>query len=185
MTDGQFYHLLKGYKGYYATAAQPAQLASLYIRFLQAHGACISQAVGYAWDTITIVPSSGNRAGPHPLEQVATWTASLLGQQYASLLEKGQTTIGHNKADDQGYQTTGNVNGRNLLLIDDTFTSGARVQSAASALQLARARVIAAVVAGRVITPGGSQESQALWDEAGKTLFSFDTCCLEGNTWFS
>jgi hypothetical protein len=38
-----------------------------------------------------------------------------------------------------------------MLLVDDTMTTGAKLQSAASALNLGGARVVAAVVLGRVI----------------------------------
>jgi hypothetical protein len=49
-----------------------------------------------------------------------------------------------------------------ILLIDDTFTSGARLQSAASALALAGATVVAAFTLGRFIRPDYNVESQEL-----------------------
>ncbi len=79
-------------------------------------------------------------------------------------------------ASDEGYRVTQSVCGKSILLIDDTFTTGARLQSAASALQLAGADVVAAVVIGRVINP---EFSGALWERVSKMPFSFETCCLE------
>lgn len=104
--------------------------------------------------------------------------------RYKGLLKKGTAPITHNKADNEGYETTEDVTGKRVLLMDDTFTSGARVQSAASALALGGATVVAAVVAARFINPDFNEESRELWDNAGEEPFSFDTCCLEGNAWF-
>jgi orotate phosphoribosyltransferase len=56
-------------------------------------------------------------------------------------------------------------------VVDDTMTTGARVHSAASALQPAGAHVVAAVVVGRVITPDFNEESRRLWDAAGDQRF--------------
>jgi hypothetical protein len=67
-----------------------------------------------------------------------------------------------------------------VLLVDDTFTSGARLQSAASALALGGATVVAGVVVGRFCNPGFNDATQQLWDDASERRFSFDTCCLEG-----
>jgi orotate phosphoribosyltransferase len=71
------------------------------------------------------------------------------------------------------------VRGSRVLLLDDTYTSGAAVQSAASALQMAGAHVVAAVVVGRYVKPDFSDDTRALWDEVMSTAFTFDSCCLE------
>ena len=66
-----------------------------------------------------------------------------------------------------------------MILVDDTFTSGARIQSAASALALAGANVVAAVTIGRVINPRFNDATAELWADARGTRFDFDVCCLE------
>jgi predicted amidophosphoribosyltransferase len=180
-TDSQFYTTLMGYKGKYATASQGhqrLQMAALYTRFLTEHRECLVEAAGTDWNTITIVPSSGERPGPHPLETVLRSTASL-APEYRALLRKGPTAVTHNHADDNGYETTEDVSGRRVLLVDDTFTSGGRVQSAASRLRLDGATVVGVVVAGRIINPDFNDVSRELWDTAGAEAFSFDVCCLE------
>jgi hypothetical protein len=177
--EGQFYYLLKSYKGYYSTQAQRIQLGSVLARFLGNHAACI-RGQHAAWNTITIVPSSGEREGPHPLEDVARGVAKLLSQQYELLLRKREQ-LRHNAASDAGYEPIVEVTDRRVLLLDDTFTTGARVQSAASALQLAGARVVAAVIGGRLINLNPAYpQYQALWDRAGAEAFDFRTCCLCG-----
>jgi len=78
---------------------------------------------------------------------------------------------------------TANVRDRQVLLIDDTFTSGAGVQSAASALRMAGAIVPAAVVIGRYIDPDFNQPSRELWNLAHERSFSFERCCLCDAPW--
>jgi adenine/guanine phosphoribosyltransferase-like PRPP-binding protein len=86
----------------------------------------------------------------------------------------------HNQASDAAYVVTGDVADVRVLLVDDTFTSGARAESAASALQLAGGRVVAMVPIGRVIKREFSEESAALLDRAREEPFDFDVCCIEG-----
>jgi adenine/guanine phosphoribosyltransferase-like PRPP-binding protein len=66
-----------------------------------------------------------------------------------------------------------------VLIVDDTFTSGARAQSAASALTLAGAEVVAVVPIGRYLRPAFSQEAADLWERARAIPFSFDSCSAE------
>jgi predicted phosphoribosyltransferase len=65
-----------------------------------------------------------------------------------------------------------------VLVVDDTLTTGARLQSAVSALRLHGASAIAAVVVGRVIDPAWNENCRRIWDQAHETRFSFDRCCL-------
>jgi hypothetical protein len=154
------------------------QVSALLARFLWQHGDCIRGAAGEEWDTITIVPSSQGRTGPHPLEE-AIRMFPFLGDQYHSLLAPGEVKADHNQASDHAYVVTADVASQRLLLVDDTFTSGARAESAASALQLAGAHVVAMVPIGRVIKREFSEESGALLDRAREEPFDFDVCCLE------
>jgi len=174
--EGQFYHVLKSYKGWYATENQRLQLASLFARFLAQHGKCIRREADMDWNVITIVPSTGDRMGAHPLENVLSRVPALRSQ-YEALLVRGTAPIGHNLAADDGYQVTSDVSDRRVLLIDDTFTTGGRVQSAASALQLAGARIASAVVAARIINPE-FDTSRELWERQRGQPFSFEVCCL-------
>lgn len=73
------------------------------------------------------------------------------------------------------------VEGLRVLLLDDTLTSGATIQSAASALSRTGAEVAAGVVVGRVIgtdDPAYPHRTEA-WERQRKIPFSFATCCLD------
>ena len=179
---GQLHHSLKTYKleGYPqpVRARFQLQLSALITRFLGDHSACIAAAAGDEWDCLTIVPSSRGRVGAHPLENVIRMS-SFLAKYYRALLVPGPTHARHNQAADDAYAVTEDATDLRVLLLDDTFTSGARIQSAASALQLAGARVVAAVPIGRVVKPEFSAESAALLKAAREQPFDFGVCALE------
>lgn len=173
--DSTFHHAMKYYKepGLQAVRHQ-RELGALLHRFIDMHGQCIRRAARTIWDTVTIVPSSKGR-DPHPLATVVQMSGPLL-DVYRPLLARGPGEIGHQKAADDGYVPIEDVRGRRVLLIDDTFTSGARSQSAASALELAGAMVVAIVTLERHVN---RDWSATMIDAASEVPFSFDTCCLE------
>ena len=129
-------------------------------------------------DVLATVPSSTSRAGEHPLIGVINRVASLRAQ-HEELLEKGPTPIDHLSASDTGYQCTRELQGDRIPLVDDTFTSGARAQSGASALSLAGGDVVAIVPIGRVITPNFNETVKEYWNRQRRTRFLFEECCLE------
>jgi hypothetical protein len=178
----QLHHVMRHYKsGMYPADIQrrfTIQLAALIGHFLAEHGECIEQATGGRWDIITSVPSSGQRAGEHPLT-IAIRMLPGFRDQYEQLLKKGSVDVGHNRASDDGFIVTRKLQGERVLLIDDTFTTGARAQSAASAINLAGGTVVAIVAVGRVINPGFSETVSEFWERQRRGPFTFATCCLE------
>ena len=61
-----------------------------------------------------------------------------------------------------------------MLLLDDTFTTGATLQSAAFALRANGAEVLAGVVVARKINPNLTfPESVAIWDRQSGREFRF------------
>ena len=181
-TTDQLWTVLRGYKDG-RTAGQRTrftlQVAATLGRFLAGHQRCVAGPGEPPWDLLGTVPSTGGRRGLHPLRNAIRLLSAPLGDREAELLAPGPVRVDHNHADDRGFVVRAEVRGRRVLLVDDTFTSGARVQSAASALQLAGAEVVAVVVVGRVIKPAYNQETQRLWEQARGRRFTFDTCCLE------
>lgn len=171
---GAFHHSLKYYKEPGSEAATlQTQLAALLHRFLTIHRGCIVSAAGSDWDTITSVPSSRGRI-PHPLEAVIR-RSSLLEPKFVPLLARGPGDVGHQRPSDDAYVPQGEVAGRRILLIDDTYTSGARAQSAACALRLAGASVVAIVAIERHVNP---DFSPGFLERSGEIPFDFETCCL-------
>ena len=101
----------------------------------------------------------------------------------AELLRASNRPAGHLAASDHGFTVMSRVRGRRVLLVDDTLTTGAEVQSAASALQAAGATIPAAVVLGRYINPDFNQAASDLWERAHGRPFAFDRCCLCDQPW--
>jgi phosphoribosylpyrophosphate synthetase len=155
------------------------QIAATLHRFVRDHGDHVRAAADSDWDTVTIVPSKTTSSRPHALER-AIKLGRTLAAQYRPLLQPWKLDeIERARGSDRGYRATGHIDGLNVLLIDDTFTSGATFQSAASALALDGAHVVAGIVIGRVIHPEFTAETGALWEQQRGLPFDFDVCCLE------
>lgn len=175
----QLHHQLRNYK------AEPSDMswdflvktAAILGYFLQLHSGCVAAAAGGPWDVITSVPSSTDREGEHPLVRAIKLLPDIR-DQYETLLERGEVNITHTIASDQGFNALRRLDDERVLLIDDTFTSGARAQSAASVLNNAGATVVAILPIGRVITPGFSPSATEYWKKQGAKVFDFDVCCV-------
>lgn len=178
----QLHDILRHYKsGSYSAQRQDqftVQAVCILSHFVLTHRPCIAAAAGKDWEILTTVPSTSGRTGRHPLAAAIGRVAGFR-EQFEELLAPGAVPTTHVIASDQGFTVTRPVNGKRVLIVDDTFTSGARAQSAASALTLAGALVVAIVPIGRVIQPGWSPDTQAYWTQRGTEPFDFNVCCLE------
>jgi predicted amidophosphoribosyltransferase len=176
---GPMHYLLRKYKDGPAELQQRLRprVAALLARFLQHHRRCIGD-----WDTITVVPSGVGRPGPHPLLQTIGM-APALASASAELLHASARPARHLAASDEAFTVSAEVHDRRVLLVDDMLTSGAELQSAASALQAAGAIIPAAVVLGRYLNPDFSQAAADLWGRARARSFTFDRCCRCDEPW--
>lgn len=169
---GQLHHILRTYKSHNRASFQKV-VAGLIGRFYNHHRECL----GGTPDVVTSVPSTSGRMGEHPLGGAIKLTPAL-GQRYCPLLVPGEKPCTHNRPDDRAFAVTEDVRGLSVLLLDDTYTSGARLHSAASALQLAGARLAAALVVGRYVAPRDDNDpNMALLEQAKQRTFSWDVCC--------
>ena len=96
------------------------------------------------------------------------------GRRPRVLLRRTAVHLTHNVMNDGGYEPTVDVERVRILLFDDVYTTGARSQSAASALQRAGADVVAIVVVGRRINPEFNEGCQAVWQRQCAIPFSYD-----------
>lgn len=178
----QLHTVLRNYKDLSPGPARDPlvlQVAGLIGRFLRDHRQCIVRTTGVDFDAIVAVPSSGSREGTHPLE-TAIGRLAAYRPILTTLLERGSIAIDESRhADDHAFEPTSAAGGRRVLIVDDSLVTGARVQSAASALKRGGADVVAALVVGRVINPRFRHETQELWNRAHASDFDFAGCCLE------
>jgi hypothetical protein len=159
-------------------------LLALLLVFLREHGACLWRAAGLtarggpaglAGPThVAVVPTARGRPGPHPLR---TLIEPYLRRPWAELSARPAE---HRVRDlDPDRFTAGPVPGARVLLMDDTWTTGASAQSAAMALRRAGARSVATVVIGRHLSLG--PEALRAFSPAAMP-FSVGSCAVHGGT---
>jgi hypothetical protein len=124
--------------------AARAALRALLLVFLRDHGRCVWRRAGVPGPShVAVVPSGRGRPGLHPLQALAAPYLTLPWIRLSS--EDGPAGL---DPDPRRFRLE-RVAGASVLLLDDTWTSGASATSAAAALRLAGARSVAVVVLGR------------------------------------
>jgi predicted amidophosphoribosyltransferase len=178
---GQLHAVLRQYKdSKHARARAKLQrdLGALLWRFLRAHEACLARACGVpAFDLVTSVPSSSaERDRDHPLPHVVGQICAPTRDRYARVLQRSDKNVEARAVDPAKYRVTRDVTGRRVLLVDDTWTTGANVQSAAGALEKSDTAVVGVVVIGRHIHEDYADNAERL--RALPWPFDWATCAL-------
>ena len=166
---GPLYTVLMGYKESPVREARRRfgpQVRALAEDFVSAHARCLEAAAGGPGDVALPVPSSARPTGS-PLcgvDGLATACAPL-GDWMPQLLARAGARVGHMRPAPRAFEVPvawePAVAGRRAVLLDDTYVSGARAQSAAVALRRAGACSVVIVVLGRVLRPDRSAEHAA------------------------
>jgi hypothetical protein len=124
-------------------------LLALLLAFLDDHASCVwRRAAMPGPDRLAVVPSGVGRPGSHPLLALASPHVSL--PLWPLAIRPGRQG---RDLDPHRFQAGPGPRGRGVLLLDDTWVSGASAQSAAAALKLAGAGRVALVVLGRHVNP--------------------------------
>ncbi|MEU7528962.1 phosphoribosyltransferase [Saccharothrix sp. NPDC042600] len=117
------------------------------------HQDCFTLAFGYRWDSITFVSSINNPGNSHPVAQIARMvygvpvTGRFLLWPGPGFSDPDRTVRADRFSVPDKYR--GRVEGKNVLVVDDTWVSGAKIQSAAVALHDAGAAHVTAFSIGR------------------------------------
>lgn len=150
---GQLHTALAQYKRTAGRVGRRLQmeLAAVLWRFLREHESCLARSAGApAFDLVTTVPSSDRqRDGDHPLRRIVGADVGATRDRYVSLLARSGTDVPARRVDPGKYNPARDLDGESVLLIDDTWTSGANAQSAAGALKTAGAGTVGVLVIGR------------------------------------
>lgn len=153
------------------------RLAGLLATFMANHAGCVGE-----WDYATCVPSAQRVALTPVIDRIRLF-AGRYRQVLAARPEAGQRSL-----DPAQFVVTADLTGDRILLLDDTFVSGAKLFSAAAALRQHGGVVIGPVVIGRHIQRNWAPSGELLswieerpWDErrccrcdgerSGDTLF--------------
>ncbi|WP_345636310.1 ComF family protein [Streptomyces thinghirensis] len=130
-----------------------APLASLLWHFLERHLSCMERAYGGPFDVFTTVPSHSETRGgrnhlPLLLQSVTAlndlWTEGALTKKHSNKAGERRRKISTDL-----FSASEDVAGKRILLLDDTFTSGGTLASAAYALKQAQASTVVALAFGR------------------------------------
>lgn len=163
------------------------RLAAVLWRFLGEHEACVARGCGVpAFDVVTTVPGTRPRDGDHPLARIVGTIVGQTKDRFQPLLALGPVADGGGRAvhPDRFRATRTLAKRPAVLLIDDTWTTGGRAQSAAIALRKAGAAKIAVVVIGRHFDRAFGL-GEAYYKAARPRRFTWGSCCLElsGQDW--
>jgi predicted amidophosphoribosyltransferase len=162
----QLHHALASYKRLTGEIARRFQveLAAILWRFLAEHEQCVARAAGAgAFALVTTVPSGDReRDRKHPLRQIVGELVVPTRGRHERLLQRSTVRLGAREPSPNRYEPTRRLDGEPVLLIDDTWTTGANAQSAAAALRSAGAGPVAAVVIGRHLNREWHQNDQRL-----------------------
>ena len=164
--------------GYSGTSWQRKPMAALYFKWFEKHMDCINKT-GEEF-LITRVPSS-IEASDH-LRKV--WDEyPMLQTQFpldCEAISRATTTKPkRGSIEPEHYAVSKNVRGRNIVLVDDIFTSGASMRSAAMKLKSEGARAVIGVALGRTLNDESRYGNNLLIARlAARRKWSLDVCRL-------
>jgi predicted amidophosphoribosyltransferase len=133
--------------------------------FFDVHGDCIRrQTAGFG--AYCVVPTSRPQpraTSPHPLEVVLAGVSAFTRLDTVRL--SPSKPAHHLQPDAEAFvpADAADVAGRRVLVVDDSWVTGARALSAVAALRSAGALVAGVVVVGRSVDPSASLRSMSWW----------------------
>jgi hypothetical protein len=160
---GPLYTVLMGYKESPVDVARrrfTGLVAEQLTSHLDRHGPCLVAALGGAVDLVLPVPSSARPNGA-PLQHIAGLGPSATrafgppARWRPDLLRRSHAPVGHMRPHRAAFAVAdpAALAGARVLLLDDTYVSGSRAQSAAAALRRAGARSAVILPVGRILRP--------------------------------
>ncbi|MHB8241731.1 MAG: hypothetical protein ACYDHN_07040 [Solirubrobacteraceae bacterium] len=182
--QGQMHLALRRYKSAPTKDAREfaaVRLLAILWRFLELHEHCMTNALGLvSFDVVTVVPSSTRTRDRASRLRAIAKACGPVRKRFEPLLTPAENAADTREFDPERYASKRSLHSQNVLLIDDTWASGAHAQSAAYALKQAGAASVAMVVIGRHVNPG--------WDVAGKSskalltalprVFDWEACAV-------
>jgi predicted amidophosphoribosyltransferase len=162
-------------------ARAAAEIAAILWRFLAGHERCVAAQAGVErFDLVTTVPSGDReRDERHPLRRIVGELVGPTRRRHQRALRRTRADVVARRFDAQRFEAVTGLSGEAVLLIDDTWTSGASAESAAAALLAAGAGSVGAVVIGRYLNPRWGENRSRLDALRGGYDYSACTVCVD------
>ena len=149
----QLHQALLGYKRLKGRVARQIEreLGAVLWRFLALHERCVAKAAGVErFEMVATVPSGDrDRDLDHPMRGIVGDLVGPTHDRHKLLLTRSEADTPGRRIDADKFKSLRALDGEPVLLVDDTWTTGASARSAAAALRRAGAGAVAAVVIGR------------------------------------
>nr|MDQ3879347.1 hypothetical protein [Actinomycetota bacterium] len=126
----------------------------------------------------TVPTSSSGRVGDHPLVRLVTGVVVGSGERYRDLLAASERTLGQREFSAHRFRSVSTLAGEPVLLIDDTWTSGAHAHGAAAALKAAGSGPVAVVAIGRWYHPDDAV-NERVEHHLRHRRWTWDECMLD------
>jgi predicted amidophosphoribosyltransferase len=176
----QLHHALASYKRLGGEPARRlrAELASVLWRHLAEHEGCVRRAAGVpAFELVSTVPSGAReREEQHPLQHIVGTLVVPTRDRYRRLLECAGAEVPPRQFHRDKFRARRSLDGEAVLLVDDTWTTGASAQSAAAALKAVGAGAVAVLVIGRHLNREWHENDRQL--SKLTTPFDWTRCAL-------
>lgn len=169
---------LASYKRRPSSDTVRADLLALIQVFIADHGRCLLNAARVStFDSAVVVPSTRNRPGPHPLQSLVGARLRLPWLRMSANPKISPESRAFHPDRFSADEPAGDLNGAAVLLLDDTWTTGSRIESAAYALRAAGVRAVGVVVLGWHVNPDW-EPWLPLLKTMKKTPFDLDRCAV-------
>lgn len=175
----QLHHALASYKRLHGDVARriTVGLSAVLWRYLERHEGCVAAAAGVdRFPVVTTVPSSIRERDPdHALATLVGELAQPSRQRYERLLVRSAAELGPRQFSTEKFLSLRRLDGEPVLLIDDTWTTGANAQSAAAALRASGSGPVAAIVIGRHVNRSWHDNNRRL---SALEPFTWERCAV-------
>lgn len=152
-SPGPWYSRLATYKTFHPE--HMAVLASLTYLFLVTHQRRIAELLGGDFDHLAVVPSTrGVQAETQPLRRVLSMVEALEERASTPLRHVPGRKIARQSFAPDAFTCDAGVRGGRIVLLDDTWVTGAKAASAAGALYQAGAEAVLILPIARRVQPG-------------------------------
>ena len=176
---GQAHRTMRAYKADLPQEHAVQVVSALLYFALAHHVTCLNALAGAPASLMCTVPSLSERSGVHPLEDVLSRVRRRLPPlpPSAHVTAVSPGTEGPRALEPNHFRVHTDIAGGHVLLIDDTWASGAHMQSLAAALHLAGAARVSALCVARYINPTYEPTARLAARVNGDGMFFDPTRC--------